>query len=105
MDTGPVIAHVRPDIRRGDGPHDIGNKTIVAAADALATAAVAHAISPLRGVVQRGDGRVYKRADFSADAVNRLYANFADGMIDAYLQNRAARDSKIALVTMEARVQ
>ena len=41
VDTGPVIAHVRPEIAAGDGPHDIGNKTIVAAAGALADAAVA----------------------------------------------------------------
>ncbi|MBI4346962.1 MAG: hypothetical protein HY553_08920, partial [Elusimicrobia bacterium] len=25
IDTGPIIAHVRPDIAAGDGPHDIGN--------------------------------------------------------------------------------
>ena len=32
IDTGPILAHARPTIARGDGPHDIGNKTIVAAA-------------------------------------------------------------------------
>lgn len=105
VDTGPVIVHVRPNITTGDGPHDIGNKTIVAAAGALAAAAIAHAVSRLRGVVQVGEGRVYKRADFSAAAVKRLYANLADGMIDEYLQNRAARDSKVSLIAMEARVQ
>lgn len=103
VDTGPVITHVRPDIRSGDGPHDIGNKTIVAAADALAAAAIAHAATPLRGVVQEGQGRLYKRADFSADAVNRLYANFAAGMIGSYLRDRPARDARVPLVTMEAR--
>lgn len=105
VDTGPIITHVRPQIRSGDGPHDIGNKTIVAAADALAAAAVAHAASPLRGVVQEGESRLYKRADFSADAVNRLYANFAGGMVDAYLRNRVARDAKVPLVAMEARTR
>jgi folate-dependent phosphoribosylglycinamide formyltransferase PurN len=103
VDTGPMIAHVRPDIRRGDGPHDIGNKTIVAAADALAAAAVAHASAPLRGVVQEGVGRVYRRADFSADAVRRLYDNFATGMVDEYLDQQTVRDGRLALVSMEAR--
>src|SRR5262245_12077246 len=28
VDSGPIVTHVRPDIRREDGPHDIGNKTI-----------------------------------------------------------------------------
>jgi methionyl-tRNA formyltransferase len=102
VDSGPIIAHVRPDVRRGDGPHDIGNRIIVAAAEALASAAIAHAASPLRGVVQQGGGRLYKRADFSAAAVERLSANFAGGMIDEYLDDRAARDARVPLVTMEA---
>lgn len=103
VDTGPIIAHVRPEIRSGDGPHDIGNKTIVAAAEALAVAAVAHARTPLRGVEQSGGGRVYRRKDFSAASVERLYANFAGGMIDEYLRNRPARDARLSLVAMEAR--
>jgi hypothetical protein len=103
VDTGPIITHVRPAIRQGDGPHDIGNRTIVAAADTLAEAAVAHAASPLSGVPQVGEGRVYARKDFSADAVRRLYANFGDGMIGEYLADRPARDARAPLVSMETR--
>ena len=106
VDSGPIITHVRPEIQSGDGPHDIGNKTIVAAAGALAAAALAHAQgSSPRGVEQTGDGRVYKRADFSAAAVTRLYANFASGMIDEYLRNRSARDARLSLVSMEERTR
>src|SRR5688500_15124859 len=52
VDSGPILAHVRPDIRRGDGPHDIGNRTIAAGAAALARAGIAHARSPLPGIPQ-----------------------------------------------------
>jgi folate-dependent phosphoribosylglycinamide formyltransferase PurN len=103
VDTGPIIAHVRPPMSSGDGPHDIGNKTIVAAADALAAAALAHVRAPLRGVAQTDGGRVYKRKDFSAAAVTRLYANFAAGMIDDYLRTKDLRDDRLSLVGMEAR--
>jgi methionyl-tRNA formyltransferase len=102
VDTGPVIAHVRPEIRGGDGPHDIGNRTIVAAADMLVNAALALAAGGVAGVPQTGGGRVYRRADFSADAVNRLYANFADGMIGEYLRDREARDRAVPLVQLQA---
>ena len=47
-------------------------------------------------------GRVYKRADFSADAVRRLYDNFANGMVPEYLANRARRDAALSLVHMRA---
>jgi methionyl-tRNA formyltransferase len=105
VDTGPIIAHVRPDIREGDGPHDIGNRTIAAAAAALGDAAESHVRAPLRCVPQGGGGRVYRRADFSAAAVRRLYENVEAGMIEAYLRDRAARDARLSLVTMEAQAR
>jgi folate-dependent phosphoribosylglycinamide formyltransferase PurN len=101
VDTGAILAHVRPDIHRGDGPHDIGNKTIAVAAEALAVVARVHARSPLEGIPQQGAGRVYKRADFSVESVKRLYANFADGMVADYLRTKAARDAKLSLVLPE----
>jgi methionyl-tRNA formyltransferase len=101
VDTGPIIAHVRPAIAPADGPHDIGNKTIVAAAAALGDAAIALGVGPITGIEQRGGGRVYKRADFSANAVRRLYANFEAGMIPEYLRDKPARDAALSLVSLE----
>ncbi|OFW16899.1 MAG: hypothetical protein A3H29_11650 [Acidobacteria bacterium RIFCSPLOWO2_02_FULL_67_21] len=101
VDTGPVIVHVRPGMQASDGPHDIGNKTIAAAARALGDAALAHASGGVRGVVQAGAGRLYKRADFSAAAVRRLYANVEAGMIAGYLRQKAERDARLALIGME----
>ena len=105
VDSGPILAHVRPDIRVDDGPHDIGNRTIVAAAEALTSVARAHVTLPLRGLSQEGGGRLYKRADFSADAVRRLYANFETGMIDEYLRDRGRRDAALSLVTLETQAR
>ena len=100
VDSGPIIAHVRPEMATGDGPHDIGNKTIVAAVRAQADAAMALGAGGVKGIEQSGDGRVYKRADFSAAAVRRLDANFEAGMIGQFLRNKAARDAALSLVTM-----
>ena len=100
VDSGPIIAHARPAIARGDGPHDVGNKAIVAAAGALADAALACADGPLPAVEQWQGGRIYRRADFSAAAVRRLYENFDNGMIDRYLLNQQARDARLQLITM-----
>jgi methionyl-tRNA formyltransferase len=102
VDSGPIIAHVRPDLRADDGPHEIGNRTIMSAAAMLARAACALGRGTLGGVAQSGEGRLYRRADFSAAAVTRLYENFATGMIPTYLRDRVARDAAVPLVTMEA---
>jgi methionyl-tRNA formyltransferase len=101
IDTGPMLAHARPTIMRGDGPHDIGNKTIVAAADALLRAATTHVAGAARPVPQWNGGRLYQRKDFSADAVRMLYRNFETGMIDEYLASRPSRDAALRLIEPE----
>ena len=100
VDSGPIIAHARPDVIAGDGPHEIGNKTIVAATAALSSAALALRDGTFTGVPQLPGGRVYRRADFSAAAVLQLYRNFENGMIERYLAERAARDARLTLVTI-----
>jgi methionyl-tRNA formyltransferase len=102
VDSGPIITHVRPELNPDDGPHTIGNRIIAAAAAALAEAAALLGAGGVRGVEQQQGGRLYRRADFSADAVRRLYANFAAGMIPDYLGHRVARDAALALVRLEA---
>lgn len=98
IDTGPIIAHARPAIAAGDGPHDLGNKAIVAGAKLLADAADAHVQRRTSAVAQRGGGRLYQRKDFNADAVRRLYRNFETGMIEEYLADRQRRDAALGLV-------
>lgn len=101
IDTGPILAHVRPDIGRTDGPHDLGNKTIVAAAEGLLRAARAHVAGTARAFPQWQGGRLYQRKDFTADAVRALYLNFESGMIDEYLASREQRDRAIRLIEPE----
>jgi methionyl-tRNA formyltransferase len=101
IDTGPILAHARPHIESGDGAHDLGNKTIVAAAEALLRAAEAHVAGTARAVPQWAGGRLYQRKDFNAAAVTTMYRNFETGMIDEYLSARASRDAALRLIEQE----
>ena len=104
IDTGPIIAHIRPHIERRDGPHDIGNKAIAAAAEMVLGAVRAHVAGRVRARPQTHKGRLYQRKDFSADAVRRLYQNFTTGMISEYLDHQAERDARLALVALPTEV-
>jgi methionyl-tRNA formyltransferase len=102
IDTGPIIGHVRPEIRGSDGPHDIGNRAITAAADLLVGVGLAHAEGGgLLAMPQMGGGQLHMRKDFSADAVRTLRKNFEEGMIEAYLTNKAERDATLDLVQVD----
>jgi hypothetical protein len=97
IDSGPIITRVRPEMCAADGPHDVGNRTIVLAAGVLAQRASAHADMPLPASPQGVGGRLYLRRHFTADAVRQCYRNFRDGMIPEYLAQRAQRDAALAL--------
>jgi hypothetical protein len=102
IDTGPMIAHARPVLAALDSSHDAGNKAIIAGAEALEHAARAHVAGRVRPVPQNGQGRLYQRKDFSADAVRTLRRNIETGMIKEYLDNQASRDAALSLVSLPA---
>ena len=104
VDAGALLHQVRPDLSPSDGAHDIGCKTVIAAAaGVLALLAVAEESGLPAGREQaRGGGLLYRRRDFSAEAVTRLRANLAAGMVPDYLAARAERDSAYPLVELLA---
>jgi len=101
IDTGPIISHVRPDIDRADGPHELGNKAIYAAAEGMVKAVKAHHRGRLRSHPQTWKGRLYQRKDFNAEAVRQLYEQFDQGILGNYLDAKQARDERISLVSLE----
>jgi hypothetical protein len=66
----------------------------------LAATADALAAGPVPAVPQTGGGRLYKRRDFTAEAVTRAYENFRTGMIEEYLADRARRDAALDLLRL-----
>lgn len=94
VDGGAVLAQARPDAALGDGPHDLGCKSIIAGADLL-TDVLARAAGGLPpGRIQRHGGKLCRRADFAPDALHRLQRNVAEGMIDRYVREKTRRDAR-----------
>jgi hypothetical protein len=104
VDAGAVLNQTRPPLVGTDRAHDIGCKAIIAGVEAL--------LAVLRASEQRGfdpgrpqppgQGLVFRRRDFSAEAVARLRANLEAGMVPAYLEKKAERDARYPLVTLGA---
>ena len=85
IDTGRILHQIRAGIFLGDSPHSIGNRLI---REMTATYAdLVARFDTLADVAQPdpAQGRLYRQADFDADACARLYRNFRDGMIEAHL--------------------
>lgn len=98
VDAGPILRQVRPDPAADDGSHDIGCKAISAGSAAHRDAVAAYAAGALEPIAQQPGGRLYKRADFTAAAVEEMRNRLADGMITDYLRDRPARDARFPII-------
>jgi len=99
VDAGAIYTQVRPEVERGDRAHEIGTRTTVAGAAALAAVLARQGAGNLAPHPQDLSlGRVYRRADFTADAVRRLWRNLDTGMVDEYLADAPRRREKYPIV-------
>lgn len=100
IDTGEIIHQVRARCYPADGPHQIGNRLI--ADMTLAYANIIRQFHNLMPMPQPNcpseNNKYYRRADFSPESVNTLYANFQAGMIPNYLKEQCRRDARVPLV-------
>lgn len=84
---------VQPLAETKDRAHELGTKAISAGAAALPVCLHRYLSGNLRPQGQDlSDGNVFRRSDFCADAVRRMWANFDGNMLDRYLANREADD-------------
>lgn len=103
VDAGPVLDQVRPDMRSGDGIHEIGTRAIIAGADRLAKVLPVFIKGGVRSEAQDCKaGRLFRRRDFTAQAVERAWRNLDEGMIERYLENKGGRDASYPIAMADA---
>jgi len=100
VDAGSILAQVRPEnMTERDNSHDIGCKTIISGAHKMAECIGSYDKDKSMPKTQDSShGRVYKRADFNAQAVEVMKENFQKGMIKTYLDHKQERDARFPIV-------
>lgn len=90
IDTGDIIAHVRPTIEQGDTVHTTGCKTIRSGAEALVTCLkTVESGTKLQRVPQWSveNSKYYKTSDFNENVLNDYLAKIKNGLVQRYLKN------------------
>jgi len=103
IDTGRIIHQIRPEINFFDTPSSIGNRLI------KQMTAVVHKLiinyeklATMPPPTFKNFNRFYRKKDYSEEAVELVYKNFCNGMIENYLNNKVIRDSCFPIVTNPA---
>ena len=99
VDAGSILKQIRPKIGMRDGPHDIGNKTIIAAIEQIPEVVLKY---DKRIICPRGQdltlGKVYKRKDLTSEAIIKLNENFDKGMIVYFFNKKEERLKKYPII-------
>ena len=99
IDTGEIIHQIRARIIWGDTPVQIGNRLILEMArvyrDIIINFDFLKRMAPLpKPPVEK----FYKIKDFSKEAVEKLYYNFKNGLVEQYLQEEDERCKKVPII-------
>lgn len=101
VDAGGILHQVRPSIATGDSPHDLGNKTIIAAVEALPAILHAYENGQLQPLVQDlSQGSVYYRKDLTAESILELYQQFESGLVAKQLADWEHQMAKFPIVEL-----
>lgn len=81
VDSGQILARVKPELSVGDNYYSINYKTIRQAIDTLPDVATRYVRGAIEPMVQNPSlGKVYRKVDFSEDALRRALSAIGNGL-------------------------
>lgn len=83
-DAGAILHQYRPELRKGQGIHDVGVNAVVGACNELIEI-LDNGISLKSLTEQRSSGRLFLTKDFQAAHLRLIYETFENRIVDAYL--------------------
>jgi phosphoribosylglycinamide formyltransferase 1 len=103
VDAGDILGQVRPDVSPNDDAHVVGTRTLVCALEVLPKLLSKLLAGAARPRPQNlALGRVFRRRDFNADAVRRLWGNLERGMLREYCADLSQRRARFPIVEVAA---
>ena len=90
VDTGDIIAHVRPEFEEGDTVHSAGCKVIRDSVEALKILISRVKNGQKIEAVKQWEtdpSRYYRKKDFGAEALKAYYENLKDGVVLSHIQS------------------
>ena len=98
VDTGPIIHQIRPDFRKSDTIHDVGNKLILRMTDDLENIIKNFYKLKRYKQIKIKKSKVFLKKNFNKEAIKKLNFNFKKNIIKNYLLKRSKIEKKFPIV-------
>ena len=102
IDTGDIIAHVRPQFEKNDNVHTIGCKVIQESTKYLVKIINMIKLGKSLPRIKQwniSDERYYKKNDFDESTLSQYYINIKNGIVEEFLNNKKKDIKLISLHT------
>lgn len=100
IDAGGILGQVRPEIDPEDGPHDLGNKTILASLTAIKRLVIGYDNGEiLPEIVDMSEGKLCLRKHLNVKSVSNLYFNFEKGLLKEYKKYEDDRNKNYPIIS------
>lgn len=102
IDAGGILGQVRPEIHPQDGPHDLGNKTILASIAAIKRLVIGYDNGDIvPEMVDMSEGKLCLRKHLTPQSIEELNRKMKNGVISQYLESKQSRDRNIKIVDVQ----
>lgn len=102
IDAGGILGQVRPEIDPQDGPHDLGNKTILASLAAIKSLIIRYDNDEIvPEMVDMSEGKLCLRKHLTPQSIEELNRKMKNGVISQYLESKQSRDRNIKIVDVQ----
>jgi phosphoribosylglycinamide formyltransferase 1 len=100
VDTGAIIHQIQARINYGDNIHQVGNRLIRDMAGTCIEI-INHfdELEIMPAMRENVEGKYYRNKDFTESAVEEMYRNFSEGLVDNYLSEIKSGKRKLQLIT------
>jgi methionyl-tRNA formyltransferase len=102
VDKGEILHQFRPEVKRNDNLHDIGNKTILKGGKILPEVLKKYDAGNIIPKKQNGSGRICRNKDLNPVALREIYKNFEEGLIEEYLADKEKRDERKPIASLRS---
>lgn len=98
VDTGAIVHQGRAPVVLGDSIHSIGNRNIEYLIRDIVRLGLNGIDFESAIHVDHSNGKLYRKRDFTEDALKTALRNIRDGLVDSYIQNVDRENDKFSLI-------
>ncbi len=101
IDTGPILHQMRPDLKKNDTVHDVGNKLIIKMVDEIEKIIKNYKkIKPFKQKKNLTE-RIFRKKDYNQKVLFKLKKNLNNNIIQKYIKNKNKIDKKYPIIEMK----